>query len=173
MKTKPRRPARTGEQLVELLCGLSIACEKAAKRLDRAAHEVSNAELSLLFGRYARRRGELAKELAEAADQIAGEPVASRFTVVVRAAGRRTHRPSSALGAPRRPRARREDAVILSDCEQSEGALRSMMESALAEDLPGDLPMRLRRQTMAIGDVHDQLQGFCAALAWCAVPMAV
>lgn len=146
--------------IVSLLSRLCVACEQDAKRFERAASEVSNEELALLFSRYARRRCEFAKELGSHIDRLEGrEPAPLSF---VRVQGRK-HKLVS----------RRDDGTILSDCELAESALCDLYEEVLEHNLPEDLQMSLRRQSFAVSDVYAQMRDFCSALAWCAVPMAV
>lgn len=162
MKTTRRQPTTEKENVIGLLCRLAAACDEDAKRFERAAREVNNEELALLFSRYARRRSEFARELLDHEGCLEGCPEAgaSVFRVPQRSSQRPAH-------------GRRDDGMILSDCEHAEGKLRAMYEAALAEDLPAELQMCLRRQALAINDVYDQMRDLCAALAWCAVPMAV
>lgn len=151
---------RRNDDLVSLLSRLCVACEQDAKRFERAAREVSNEELALLFSRYARRRSEFAKELGCHIDRMEGrEPAPLSF---VRVQSRR-----------QKLAARRDDGSILSDCEVSERALCALYEEALQRDLPDDLQTSLQRQSLAVSDVHAQMRDLCSALAWCAVPMAV
>lgn len=170
MKTSTARRASPQEPLAARLRSIADACDGASKRLERAAREVSLPELSLLLSRYARRRLELAKEIDA---QIERLPLAPRTSELQRAPARAERIEPSPRSRSLRTRARRDDAAILSECERGEGQLRALYEAALAGDLPGDLPMRLRRQSLAVVDAHDQLRELCAALAWCAVPMAV
>jgi uncharacterized protein (TIGR02284 family) len=145
---------------VSLLSRLCVACEQDAKRFERAAREVSNEELALLFSRYARRRSEFAKELGAHIDRLEGrEPAPLSF---VRVQARRNKLDS-----------RRDDGTILSDCEMAERALFDLYEEVLEHDLPEELQMSLRRQCLAVSDVYAQMLDLCSALAWCAVPMAV
>lgn len=162
MKTTRRQPTAEKENVIGLLCRLAAACEEDARRFDRAAREVSNEELALLFSRYARRRSEFARELMDQENRLEGRPEAGASVV-------RVHRRASQKPA----NGRRDDGTILSDCEHAEGKLRALYEAALAEDLPAELQMCLRRQALAINDVYDQMRDLCGALAWCAVPMAV
>jgi uncharacterized protein (TIGR02284 family) len=148
------------DDVVSLLSRLCVACEQDAKRFERAAREVSNEELALLFSRYARRRCEFAKELGSHIDRLEGrEPAPLSF---VRVQGRK-HKLVSG----------RDDGTILSDCELAERALCDLYEEVLQHALPEDLQMSLRRQSLAVSDVYIQMRDFCSALAWCAVPMAV
>jgi uncharacterized protein (TIGR02284 family) len=150
------------DDVVSLLSRLCVACEQDAKRFDRASREVTNDELALLFGRYARRRSEFAKELGAHIDRLEGrEPAPLSF---VRVNGRK---------ASKQLVMQRDDGTILSDCELAEQTLRGLYEEALEHALPEELEMSLRRQYMAVSDVYDQMRDFCSALAWCAVPMAV
>lgn len=150
------------DDVVSLLSQLCVACEQDAKRFERASREVSNDELALLFGRYARRRSDFAKELGSHIDRLEGrEPAPLSF---VRVAGRR---------ASKELVARRDDGTILSDCELAEQGLRELYEEALGHRLSEELEMCLRRQYLAVSDVYDQMRDLCSALAWCAVPMAV
>jgi uncharacterized protein (TIGR02284 family) len=160
MKAMKFQPA--SDDLAVVLSRLSVACGEDSRRFERASREVSNEELALLFARYARRRGEFAKELSDQIDTLQGTDSAP--ISVTRLSGRKI---SSRLSG------RRDDATILCDCEQAEKALCALYEEALGRDLPGDLQMSLRRQYMAVSDVHAQLHDLCEALAWCAVPMAV
>lgn len=162
MKTTARCSNDRNENVVSLLCGLAAACDEDGRRFERAAREVSNQELALLFSRYARRRAEFARELSEQVDRIEGSPSSGDSVV-------RVHR----RGAHKNASVRRDDGTILSDCEHAEARLRAMYEAALETNLPGELPMLIRRQSLAINDVHDQMRDLCSALAWCAVPMAV
>lgn len=148
------------DDVVSLLSRLCVACEQDAKRFERAARDVSNEELALLFSRYARRRSEFAKELGAHIDRLEGrEPAPLSF---VRVQSRRQKLVS-----------RRDDGTILSDCETAERALYDLYEEVLEHDLPDELQMSLRKQSMAVSDVHAQMKDLCSALAWCAVPMAV
>lgn len=148
------------DDVVSLLSRLCVACEQDSKRFERAAREVSNEELALLFSRYARRRSEFAKELGSHIDRMEGrEPAPLSF---VRVQSRRQVLVS-----------RRDDGAILSDCEVAERALFDLYEAVLQHDLPEDLQMILRRQSLAVSDVYAQMRDFCSALAWCAVPVAV
>jgi uncharacterized protein (TIGR02284 family) len=162
MKTMRCLPISEKENLVGRLSRLAIACDEDSRRFERASREVSNEELSLLFSRYARRRAEFARELSEYIDRIEGRPSVGSSVV-------RVHR----RGGHKNAAGRRDDGTILSDCEHAEGELRAMYEAILSADLPDELPMCLRRQSLAVSDVHDQMRKFCSALAWCAVPMAV
>ena len=163
MKAMKIQPASQNDDLVALLGRLSVACDQDAKSFERASREVSNEELALLFARYARRRGEFAKELCAQIDVLEGQDAAAPISVT-RLSGRKS---ASKLSA------RRDDGTILCDCEQAESALCALYEEALRRDLPGELQMSLRRQFMAVSDVHAQMHDLCEALAWCAVPMAV
>jgi uncharacterized protein (TIGR02284 family) len=157
---KLQAPPKT-DDVVSLLSRLCVACEQDAKRFDRASREVSNEELALLFSRYARRRSEFAKELGVHIDQLEGrEPAPLSF---FRVQSRKQ----------KLEEARRDDGTILSDCEMAERSLCVLYEEALQHNLPDELQMCLRRQSLAICDVYDQMRDFCSALAWCAVPMAV
>jgi uncharacterized protein (TIGR02284 family) len=152
----PPRP----DAIVSMLSQLCVACERDAKRFERAAHEVSNEELALLFSRYSRRRSEFAKELGSHIDRLEGrEPAPLSF---VRVQGRKQK-----VTSPR------DDGTILSDCEVAERSLCELYEEALRRDLPEELEMSLRRQSLAVCDVHAQMRDLCSALAWCAVPTAV
>lgn len=145
-----------------LLSRLCAACEDDAKRFERASREVRNEELALLFCRYARRRSEFARELGGHIDRLEGrEPSPVSF---VRVHGRK---------APQKLVTRRDDGTILRDCEHAEKALRALYEEALESSLPEELEASLRRQLLAVSDVHAQMRDFCSALAWCSVPMAV
>jgi uncharacterized protein (TIGR02284 family) len=157
---KLQAPPNT-DDVVSLLSRLCVACEQDAKRFERASREVSNEELALLFSRYARRRSEFAKELGSHIDRMEGrEPAPLSF---VRVQSRKQ----------KLEVARRDDGTILSDCEMAERVLFDLYEEALQHDLPDELQACLRRQSLAIRDVHAQMRDFCSALAWCAVPMAV
>lgn len=162
MKTTKGHAAARKEDQIALLNRLVSACEEDAKRFDRASREVSNEELALLFSRYSRRRAEFARELSMHCDRLQGKPISVGSLM-------RAHRRSALKPLVER----RDDGSILSDCEHAEKALYALYEEAMKSALPGELQMSLRRQSMAVCDVHVQMRDLCAALAWCAVPMAV
>lgn len=162
MKNTSSIPTHDAENLVALLSRLSAACEKDSRRFERAAREVSNEELAMLFSRYARRRAEFAAELGAHADRLLGKPADE--SAVVRVHRRISLKPGVS---------RRDDGTLLSDCEHAERALLQMYDEALENDLPSELQMSLRRHSLAVSDVYQQMRDLCAALAWCAVPMAV
>jgi uncharacterized protein (TIGR02284 family) len=140
-------------EVIAILDGLVVTCEKGRDRFRDAAESIQNREFRRLFNIFSQQRDqfitELKSEVHRLSSDVSAEPEdlaeLPRNTLPFR-------RPAAGKAALR------EEAIIMAECRREEEAAVNDYQAALSADLPLDVQYVVKRQYVDIKDAYDRIR---------------
>jgi uncharacterized protein (TIGR02284 family) len=134
---------------VATLNSLTETCKDGEEGFRTAAEGLSDPAIKAAFAKFARERGQMARELQDEVQGLGGTPEASGSVAGT------VHRgwiniKSVVTG--------KDDQKIIAEAERGEDVAKAAYESALKESLPVQVRALIERQAVQVRAVHDQVR---------------
>ncbi len=140
-------------KVISILNNLIEACRKGQNTFRNAAESIQNSEFRRLFNIFSQQRVQFTTELQSEVHRLGGD--ASKGTDTVTLPGNTVPFRSSTAA---KTAGRRDEAIIIAECQREEEAAVNDYQEALKADLPLDVQYVVKRQYMDIKDAYDRIR---------------
>jgi uncharacterized protein (TIGR02284 family) len=139
-------------EVIAILDGLVVTCEKGRDRFRDAAESIQNREFRRLFNIFSQQRAQFISELKSEIHRLGGD---GRFEEGT------TELPQNTLPfrtAAAKAAAIRDEVNIIAECRREEETAVNDYQEALKADLSLDVQYVVKRQYMDIKDAYDRIR---------------
>jgi uncharacterized protein (TIGR02284 family) len=136
-------------KVIATLNGLIETCKNGEEGFRTAAEGLSDQAVKTAFGKFARDRWQMARELQDEVQGLGGKPETGGS--VGGAAHRGWMNIKSVVTG-------NDDQAIIAEAERGEDVAKAAYQSALEQDLPAQVRALVERQAVQVREVHDQVR---------------
>jgi conserved hypothetical protein len=137
------------DKVITTLNDLIETCKDGETGFRTAAEGVTNAEVKMAFGQYARERGQMARDLQAEVRRLGGDP--EKAGSISGSMHRGWMNIKSAVTG-------KDDHKIIAEAERGEDAAKAAFEGALKEPLPAPVLTIVQRQSALVHAAHDRVR---------------
>jgi uncharacterized protein (TIGR02284 family) len=137
------------DKVIATLNSLTETCKDGEEGFRTAAEALSDQTVKVAFAKFARDRGQMARDLQDEVQGLGGAPEVSGS--VSGAVHRGWINIKSVVTG-------KDDQKIIAEAERGEDVAKAAYESALKESLPAQVRALIERQAVQVRGVHDQVR---------------
>src|SRR3954454_2782787 len=149
MMAAQERSGGVNEKVIATLNSLIETCKNGEEGFRTAAEAVSDQAVKTAFAKFARDRGQMARELQDEVQGLGGKPETGGSV------GGAVHRGwmniKSAVAG-------KDDQKIIAEAERGEDVAKAAYQSALEQELPAQVRALVERQAVEVRAAHDQVR---------------